>query len=235
MDKTGQIEFYTSGNGELQLDVKLEDETVWLSQEQMASLFCKDKNTVIEHISNIYKEKELNKNATTRKYRVVQKEGSREVSRQINHYNLDVIISVGYRVKSKQGTQFRIWANSILKEYLRKGYVINTGKLEQQGKDINSLLFLLEKTIDNHALASPEATEMISIIKQYAKTFSLLQEYDEDKLTEPKDKTSKIELKIEESRSALAELKRELIQKGEATNLFGIERENSFAAIIGNI
>lgn len=235
MKNTGAIEFYTADDGQMHLDVKMQDETVWLSQEQMATLFDKDRNTVIEHIGNIYKEQELDQSSTARKFRVVQKEGSREVNRQINHYNLDVIISVGYRVKSKRGTQFRIWAMNVLKDYLRKGYVVHTRLLEQQGTDVKSLLSLLETAVTANALASPEATEMIKIIKIYASSFSLLQQYDEDGISEPEGTKSSIQLRIDDASQAVAALKRELMSKGEATELFAQERGDAFAAIIGNI
>ena len=133
MKTINEIVLYQS-TGTTKLEVKLENETVWLTQEQMASLFAKDRRTVTEHIGNIFKEGELEKIATCRKFQQVRLEGIRKVTREIEHYNLDVIISVGYRVKSKQGTQFRIWATKILKDYLLKGYAINNrlDRLEQK-------------------------------------------------------------------------------------------------------
>jgi hypothetical protein len=122
---TGEILIYQSTAGNIKVDVRLEDETVWLTQEQMASLFGKGRSTITEHIINVFGEGELEQNRTCRKFRQVRKEGLREVEREIDHYNLDVIISVGYRVKSHQGTQFRIWATQRLKEYIVKGYALN--------------------------------------------------------------------------------------------------------------
>src|SRR5690606_26438970 len=128
-----QIIIYQTSDNQTQIDVKFEEETVWLSQKQMAMLFDKNVMTVNEHIKNIYKEGELGEKATIRKSLIVQQEGNREVSREVLLYNLDVIISVGYRVKSQQGTQFRIWATQRLKEYLLKGFAIDSNRLKNLG------------------------------------------------------------------------------------------------------
>ncbi len=132
MEKQDQIIIYKAEDGQTQIDVKVEAETVWLTQKQMALLFEKNIMTINEHIRNIYSEGEVKKKPTIRKSLIVQKEGQRQVSRKIEHYNLDIIISVGYRVKSKQGTQFRIWANKVLKEYLVQGFAVNEKRLSQK-------------------------------------------------------------------------------------------------------
>jgi prophage antirepressor-like protein len=119
-------------NGELELNVSVEQDTIWLTQKQIAELFQKDVKTVNEHIKSIYKDEELNENPTIRKYRIVQKEGNREVSREVNHYNLDMIISVGYRVNSKTATKFRQWATTVLKNYITNGYAINAEKITNE-------------------------------------------------------------------------------------------------------
>jgi hypothetical protein len=133
-----QIIIYQPEVGLSSLEVRLENETVWLTQNQMAELFDKNRKTITEHIKNIYKELELHRNLTSRKFQLVQKEGDREIVREIEHYNLDVIISVGYRVKSKRGTQFRIWANKVLKEYLLKGHTFQV-RLEKVENDVGKL------------------------------------------------------------------------------------------------
>ena len=125
MEKQDQIIIYKAEDGQTQIDVQLQEETVWLNQAQMVVLFDKNKKTISEHINNIFREEELDRGSTVRKSRTVQKEGSRRVSREIEYYNLDIIISVGYRVKSQRGTQFRIWANKVLREYLVQGFVVN--------------------------------------------------------------------------------------------------------------
>ncbi|MFH0892487.1 MAG: RhuM family protein [Candidatus Falkowbacteria bacterium] len=127
--KNDQIIIYNTEDGQTKVEVKMQDETVWLSQKQMAELFNKDVKTVNEHIGNIYDEAELSKNSTIRKFRIVQKEGNRSVSRDIEFYNLDVIISVGYRVKSHRGTQFRIWATQKLRDYIIKGFAMDDERL----------------------------------------------------------------------------------------------------------
>ena len=132
MKEQNQIEIYQANDGTTQIKVQFEQDTVWLTQRQMAELFGKDVRTISEHIQNIYSTEELLASSTLRKFRIVRQEGKRQVNRNIDHYNLDVIISVGYRVNSKQGTQFRIWANRVLKEYLIKGYAINEKRLAQK-------------------------------------------------------------------------------------------------------
>jgi hypothetical protein len=132
----GEIILY---NDKPNVEVRLDNDTIWLNQKQMAELFEKDSDTIGLHLKNIFKTKELDKKATTEKYSVVQTEGNRQVNRNILFYNLDAIISVGYRVNSKQGTQFRIWANRVLKEYLIKGYAINEKRLAQKEQEVHIL------------------------------------------------------------------------------------------------
>ena len=135
-NSTAEFLIFTSQDGTNSIEARYEDETVWLTQKLMAELFEVDISTISEHLKNIYKNAELDENSTIGKFPIVQKEGNREVKRTVSFYNLDVIISVGYRVKSKQGTQFRIWANSVLKEYLVKGYAINEKRLAQKEQEI---------------------------------------------------------------------------------------------------
>ncbi len=139
-----EILIYQNTEGNIKVDVRLEEETVWLTQAQMGQLFGKDKRTISEHISNIFNEGELEKSSTVRKFRTVQTEGNREVERELDHYNLDVIISVGYRVKSVQGTQFRIWATQRLKEYIIKGFTLNDDRFKS-GNSMNYFNELQER------------------------------------------------------------------------------------------
>lgn len=138
-DSKGEIILYKTPEGETEIDVKLEEETVWLTLNQMSTLFFKDKSVISRHIRNIFNEKELSRISTVAKFATVQIEGNRRIERELEYYNLDVIISVGYRVKSKRGTQFRIWANKVLKEYLVKGYALNEKKLKEQTGRIKEL------------------------------------------------------------------------------------------------
>jgi hypothetical protein len=139
MEKTNNIIIYTSPDNKTEVTVKMQDDTVWLSQAQMAELFDKDVRTINDHLKNVYTEGELEVNPTIRNFRIVRKEGQREVSREIEHYNLDAIISVGYRVNSKRGTAFRIWATQRLREYLVQGYSINQSRLDELGQTIRLL------------------------------------------------------------------------------------------------
>jgi len=140
----GEILIYQNTEGNIKIDVRLEEETVWLTQDQMATLFGKGRSTITEHIGNVYEEGELEQNSTSRKFRLVRKEGTREVEREIDYYNLDVIISVGYRVKSPQGTQFRIWATQRLKEYIIKGFALNDDRFKS-GNSMNYFNELQER------------------------------------------------------------------------------------------
>lgn len=234
--KTGKIVIYKSKEGP-KLKVRLEEETVWLTQKQMALLFDKSVSTINEHIRNIYKEGELKEESTIRKFRIVQNEGGRRVERDIDFYNLDVIISVGYRVKSFNGTQFRIWATKILKEHLIKGYTINEKRLLQSKNHLqelqNTILFLQEKS--KHKLLSGQEQEILGLLANYSKTLTLLEEYDKEKLSMIKKTKDKFVLKYENAIKVIQELKKELIVKGEASDLFGQENDKKFQAILGSI
>ena len=145
---TGEFILYASEDGELKIDVRLLDETVWLTQKQMAEMFQKNVSTINEHLKNIFDEGELDQNSTIRNFRIVQQEGERSIERDVQHYNLDVIISVGYRVKSHRGTQFRIWATKRLNKYLTKGFTIDDERLKS-GNQPNYFQELFEKIIMN--------------------------------------------------------------------------------------
>ena len=179
-EPNNQIIIYEDTNGEVKLDVSLENETVWLSQKQLEVLFDKSKKTISEHIGNIFKEGELEKDAVVRNFRTTASDGK---NYNVTYYNLDVIISVGYRVKSKRGTAFRIWATKVLKEYLINGYAINQKRLEQKGlKELNETISLLKDTISKSELELSEAKGLLDVILNYSRTWSLLQGYDEDSL-----------------------------------------------------
>ena len=155
---------YTDEQGHISLEVSLDNETVWLSQKQMAELFDKNIKTINEHIGNVFKEGELEENSTIRNFRIVQIEGKREVERDVAFYNLDVIISVGYRVKSKRGTQFRIWASKILKDYLIKGYALNHQRINAQSlNELTATMELVRKSIEEKA-----ANLLYYVIKDHA-------------------------------------------------------------------
>lgn len=234
--KKGEVVIYKSKEGP-KLDVRLQEETVWLTQKQMALLFEKGVSTINEHINNIYKEKELEKKSTIRNFRIVQKEGGRTVERDIAFYNLDVIISVGYRVKSLRGTQFRIWATKTLKEHLVKGYTINEKSLLQATKNLNELHrtieFLKEKA--KHDLLAGQEQEILNLLSSYSKTLTLLDQYDKGKLDLRNKTKSKSVLLYEEAVKVITKIKKDLIDKKEASELFGQENGDRFQAILGNI
>ncbi|MFP4486418.1 MAG: RhuM family protein, partial [Campylobacterales bacterium] len=207
------------------------------SQKQMEILFGRDKSVISRHIRNIFQEGELDRNSTVAKNATVRNEGGREVVRDIEFYNLDMIISLGYRVNSKRATSFRIWATKILKEYLVKGYAVNQKRLEQKGlKELNETMSLLKNTISKNELELSEAKGLLDVIISYSRTWSLLQGYDEDSLkVNNKPKKSKFILDFDEAKEAIAKLKDELMKKGEATQLFGNEKAGEFAGIVRNI
>ncbi len=230
----GKIILYKSADGREAVDVHLADETVWLNQAQMTELFQRNKRTVSEHIRNVFKEGELDEEAVVRNFRTTADDGK---SYQTNFYNLDVIISVGYRVKSKRGTQFRIWATSILKDHLVKGYTFNQRRLAEKGiHEAQQVLSLLTNTLENQNLVNDEGLSVLNIVNQYAKTWQLLLQYDENNLPPPGTKPVAGEtLNLDSARNAITSLKKELMVKKEATDLFGNERSDSLAGIIGAV
>jgi prophage maintenance system killer protein len=230
----GNIILYKSEDGKEAVDVYLADETVWLNQAQMTELFQRNKRTVSEHIRNVFREGELEEEAVVRKFRIPADDGK---SYQTNFYNLDVIISVGYRVESKRGTQFRIWATSILKNNLVKGYTLNQRRLAEKGIiEAQQVLSLLANTLENQNLVSDEGRSVLDIVSRYARTWQLLLQYYEDNLPPPKTRQviSKV-LDIDRSREAINSLKQELAAKMEATDLFGKEHSEALHGIIGVI
>jgi prophage maintenance system killer protein len=231
--KKGEIVIYKARGGPL-IDVRLKDETVWLTQKEMALLFDKDLRTVNEHIKNIYKEKELDVKPTIRKFRIVQKEGKRTVERDIDFYNLDVIISVGYRVKSLRGTQFRIWATNVLRKHLVDGYTINGKRLKAQQHKINELQEAV-RLLGNIALledVSDEAKGIVQIIAEYSRALNILDDFDHQRLASPKGtKKSKYKLTYEEARNIIEQMKK----KFRDSALVGQEKDKSFQGSIGAI
>ena len=178
----GEIEIFASSTG-AEIKVKLDNETVWLSQAQMSDLFNKNKRTISEHINNVFKEGELERDPTVRKFRTVQIEGEREVTRNVEYYNLDVIISIGYRVKSQQGTQFRIWATQRLKDYLVQGYSINEKRLAQKQQEVQHLktgIRILSRAIEDKVDEVENGSNLM--LRAFAKGLALLDDYDHEAL-----------------------------------------------------
>lgn len=231
-----QIQIYTSADGKISLQVSLDNETVWLNQTQMAELFDTSTDNISLHLKNIYAEHELDENSTTEVFSVVRQEGKRQVQRSLKHYNLDAIISVGYRISSKRATQFRQWATQTLKQFLVQGYAINQKRLQEKGVEFSQAVALLSQTLTNQALISDEGKAVIGVVQDYARTWSLLQAYDEQNLAAISVQQPEMKpLVFEDVLAAISQLKKELITKGEATELFGQLRSDGLASAIATI
>ncbi len=224
----GEVLIYQSADGRALIDVKLDAETVWLTQKQMAMLFDKDSDTVGLHIRNIYKEGELEKNSTTEESSVVQIEGQRSVRRLIKYYNLDVIISVGYRVKSLRGTQFRIWATSVLKEHLIKGYTANEKRL----KELRQSIRLIENIISRNDVSTDEARALLKVVSDYSYALDVLDDYDHKRLKPLKTTPRKVEyISYEEAAYVIGKMR----ERFDASNLFGREKDKSLHSSLAAI
>jgi len=230
----GDIVIFTTKDGQANLEVRLEEETVWLTQAQMAELFQKTTPTINEHIKNVFKEGELEENSVIRKFRITARDGKMY---ETNFYNLDVIISVGYRVKSQRGTQFRIWATKKLKDYLVKGYAINQKRLLEQTEKLEELQeaisFIQNKA--SYPELQDQAQELLKLINEYSESLTLLYQYDEGTLSLTKGRGPEFVLDYEKCRKLIDQLKVSLTAKGEASNLFGSEIGSKFQGIIGTI
>ncbi len=234
----GELILYQDEDSREAVEVRLKDETVWLTLNQIAELFGRDKSVISRHLRNIFNTGELAKGETVAKNATVQKEGNREVTRERDWYNLDAIISVGYRVNSMRGTRVRIWATSVLKDHLVQGYTFHRKRLAEKGlNEARQMLELLGTTLQNHDLISDEGRAVLDIVNTYARTWKLLWQYDENALPLPK-KTGKTQQRLPglaSIRAAIGSLKSRLLKKGEATEIFGQERGNSLSAILGAI
>ena len=214
-------------NQDVKLEVNMKDETVWLSQQQMALLFNSSRTNIIEHINNIYSEEELDKVSTCQNFRQVQKEGKRNIARNIPFYNLDMIISVGYRVKSKNGIVFRKWANKIIKDYLIKGYAVNNKRLEYLEKTIK-LLDIAGRI--NSELSANEAQSIIKVINKYSNALNLLDKYDYKKVSKPNGTKDNKKITYEECINIINTLR-----FNNYSDLFALERNNGLKGIIDDI
>lgn len=218
------------------VEVRLEGETVWLNQTQMAELFGTSADNISLHLKNIYRGGELEEPATTEDFSVVRQEGSRQVRRRLRHYNLDAIISVGYRVSSKRATQFRQWATRVLRQHLVEGYTLNQRRLQERGIEFEQAVNLLSRTLANQQLVSDEGRAVLQVIGDYARSWSLLQGYDEQSLVEQNARQHGMRaLVVDDALAAIGQLKAELIAKGEATELFGQLRGEGLASAIATI
>ena len=228
-----KIIIYQSEDGKTQLDVKLEGETVWLTQAQMVELFQTSKQNVSLHINNIYKEGELEKEATVKDYLTVQSEGARTIHRRVKYYNLDMIISVGYRVNTKRGIRFRQWANSVLKQYLVKGYAINENIRKQQIAELRQLVQVVGRAIQQQpAKSTDESNALFDVVVDYTYALDTLDDYDYQRLHIAR--ITKEEPFHATYENAMHEIDL-LRQKFGGSVLFGNEKDESFKSSIGQI
>ena len=228
-----KILIYQTDDGHTQIDVRLENDTVWLTQTQMADLFKSSRTNIIEHIQNIYKDGELNEKSTCRKIRQVRQEGKRTVNREITMFNLDMIISVGYKVNSKRGVRFRQWANEVLKQYLIKGYAVNEHMRREQIAELRQLVGMLGRTIQNQPLISTDETNaLFEVVTDYTYALDTLDNYDYQRLTI--SQTTQEERFHTTYENAMEEIVKLRNRFGGST-LFGNEKDDSFKSSIGQI
>lgn len=229
-----EVLIYETESGQTRVDVRLDAETVWLTQRQMSELFDKNIRTVSEHIRNIFREGELSEDAVIRNFRITAADGK---SYDTAHYCLDIIISVGYRVKSQRGVQFRQWATRTLREHLVQGYTLNSTRLAERGlSEAQQAIELLARTLSNQALVNETGREVLELVVRYAKTWRLLLEYDEDRISLPPGcQPARGVLDYGRSVAAIAQIKNELMARGEATPLFGQQRGEALQGILGSI
>lgn len=230
----GEVLVYEAADGSVRVDVRLDRETVWLTQDQMSQLFGRERSVVTKHVRNVFREGELDPDSVCAKFAHTAADGK---TYQVDHYNLDVVISVGYRVKSAQGTRFRQWATRVLREHLVQGYTFNQTRLAERGLlEARETLDLLARTLQNQALVDDTGRAVLELIRGYADTWRLLLEYDEDRLaTPPGARPSKGVLDYARASVAIADFKRELMARQEATPLFGNPRGDAIEGILASI
>lgn len=219
MEKINELVLFETKDKEIKLSVPLEQETVWLNRNQMADLFGRDVKTIGKHINNALKE-ELD-DSTVAKFATVQNEGRREVERNLEYYNLDMIISVGYRVKSRRGVEFRRWANNVLKQYILRGYAVNNNRITQLGEVIQ----VMKRTQD-----ALDSGQVLSVIEKYSTALDLLDAYDHQNMERPKGNEAAYILTYEECKEIISSMR-----FGNESDIFGKEKDDSFKGSIGNI
>ena len=231
MELSDKIVIYRTSDGQTSVSVRMDGDTVWLSQAQMAELFQKDRTVIGRHISNIYKEHELERETTCANFAHMGKEADQTY--QTTLYNLDVVISVGYRVKSQRGTQFRIWANKVLKDYLVKGYAVNKALTEQRYSELKQLVAVLGRTVKSQeALTSKDALDLIEVVSNYTYALDILDRYDYQQLSiEQTTSEEKFHATYEGAMNVIRELK----AKFGGSKWFANEKDDSFKSSIGQI
>lgn len=227
-----QVEIYQSPDGQSEIEVRLQSDSVWLNRLQMAELFGRDVKTIGKHVNNVFREGELKRGSVVADFATTAADGK---TYEVEHYNLDVIISVGYRVKSLQGTRFRIWASQRLKEYLVQGYTLNQARFDRNATELQQAIALIRKAARSPELSSEVGRGLVDIVTRYTQTFLWLQRYDEGSMDEPTGQNGGTLASATEAMHALTELKRQLMARGEATELFAQPRAEGLAGIFGNL
>ncbi len=225
---------YAPENGG-EVSVRLDGETIWLTQKQLSTLLDTSTDNIGLHLKNIFISGELDEKATTEDFSVVQKEGRRNITRVVKHYNLDAIISVGYRVNSKRGTQFRQWATGVLREHLTRGFSLDQQRFETNAAELEAALQLVRRAAQSPELVSDMGRGLVEVISRYTQTFLLLQRYDEGLLTQPAGTSGGVLPTMQQIREAIKQLKTDLMKRGEASALFGQERGDALEALISNL
>jgi prophage maintenance system killer protein len=231
----GEVVVYEAPDGEVRVEVRLERETVWLSLNQMVELFGRERSVITKHVRNVFREGELESEAVCAKFAHTASDGK---TYQVDHYNLDVVISVGYRVKSSRGTQFRIWATRTLRDHLLRGYTLNERRLREKGlAEIEQAVSLLARTLIAHALVTDEGRAVLEVVQRYTRTWRWLLQYDESRLPEAplQPVALKAGLTLAEARAVITRLRDHLAARGETGSLFGQERGEALAGILGAI
>ncbi len=222
-----EIAIYQSETGAV--EVRLERETVWLRQEQMAALFGRDRTVIGRHIRNVFAESELQEKSNVQNLHIADSD------KPVSLYSLDVVISVGYRVKSTEGVRFRQWATALLRQHLTKGYTMDRQRFEANARELEAALLLIRKTAESAALSLDSGRGLVEVVTRYTRTFLWLQRYDEGLLEQPAGQSGGILPTLTEARQILATLKADLLARGEAGPLFGQERGDGLPAILGNL
>jgi prophage maintenance system killer protein len=228
----GEVVLYKAPDGQIRLDVRLEQDTVWLTQAQMADLFGRERSVITKHVRNVFRDRELDEKSNVQNLHIASSD------KPVAYYNLDVIISIGYRVKSQRGTQFRIWATRTLKDHLLRGYTLNEKRLRERGLgEIEQAVGLLARTLTQHSLVTDEGRAVLEVVQQYTRAWRLLLQYDENRLPDAPERPVKptAELTLSDARAAIAELRASLVARGESSDLFGLERGDQLVGILGAI
>ena len=225
-----ELAFFETEGGTV--EVRVEQETVWLSQEQMARIFERERSVITKHLRNVFRDSELVEEAVCANFAHTAADGK---TYQTKFFNLDAILSVGYRVNSRRGVQFRQWASRILKDHLTRGYTLDRQRLEHNARELEAALLLVRRTLSNAELAHDAGSGLAEIVVRYTQTFLWLQRYDEGLLTDPRGHAGGELPPVAEARAGIAALKADLMNKGQASALFGNEREDGLAALLGNL